>query len=169
MTVIEGFVWDFYLALSEIDTLLGFYFWHFFFQQFSVMFLCPPYCLSVTVTSQDCAASNGEFKYFLKGSLVSGSNQASISIHHQPILPRHQSTRDAKVISNGAKRGESRVFPSHIIQFHEFCFLVAFCLQEAERFRHCILKRLKETKNCANGLTQSFLKVLFLVLSKRGV
>lgn len=95
------------------------------------MFLCP-LLLSVCWLSTPRAVLplTGSLNISLKGSLVSGASQAIITIHHQPILPRHESTRDAEVILNRAE-GKSRIFPCHIVPWIPG-FLIIFCLREVE-------------------------------------
>lgn len=144
MTVIWEFVWNFYLAVWWIDSMLSLHFGH----SFSNSLQC--FCILSYCQFVDChllglvLPLTGSLNISSKGQLVSGASQAISTIHHQPVLPRHQSTRDAKVILNRAEWGESRVFPSHVVPLIP-CFLVVFCLQEAERFRYFILKRLKVT------------------------
>lgn len=64
-TVFQGFLETFiWLSLGLIICSLGLYFWHSFSN--SLVFLCPLIVNLLTVTAQDCAASNREFKYFFK-------------------------------------------------------------------------------------------------------
>ena len=119
--------------------------------EFSVMFLCL-LLLSVCHLPGLVLLLRGNLNISLKGSLVSGVSPAIITIPHQSILPGHESARDEQ-----SRKGEKRVFPSHTVP-RASSFLVS-SLQEAERFRHCILETLRDTnQEVCRGSDTKFLE-----------